>query len=1264
MRQKLPCEDANLLGRLMQEGTLSPEILDRLLGAYSVFEYRGGKCFRRHASDTYLKMLYLDDAAAQSFGDILEAIVPEDRALLRAIFESDSAERNNCRFRRVQRDGRLICLEMEILQLKRGADAALFCGILRDVTEEAKTSADLEASNSAFEKIFHISQEDRADMQAHLGWLDPNRGEMLSLLADVLPIGMIGGYCEEGFPLYFVSREMYRMMGYGSRAEFVEAIQGRVANTIYYEDMDQVTQELGGNFSEGMTYTIAYRMPRKDASLFWVLDKGRVIRTEEGRLAILSFCMDITEIMEKVENLRQDMQLLKQQNQELQYLNNTIPVGYHRCANTPDYDFTFVSNRFARMLGYTRQEIREQFDDKFKNMVHPDDWARLFSGEGRTENLREGEHRYEYRMRARDGYRWVVDQTEYVTGLGEPFFQGAIMDVTERVRLREELKTSVNAFRIAAREAGNLIFTYNRREQAIYCDAEIARTFGVEMRQTGVPYGIVERGDIVSADTAQTYIDIHEAILRGEHEAGGIVKLSSAEGMERVYELRLQMVLDDAGENTDVAVGVYRDITDSYARMQELEKTRRTLLTTREKLREERQEQLDMIYALGREYYALWRVDLDADTLILRRSENLRTAAMADAGQNEYQNYSQSLERFARNRVHPEDRELLMREASLARIRERLAEEDAFSVRIRRRAEGASDYTYVEWRIVRLINTSGGHTALIAVKDVEGDVRQEARQQSLLRDALSAAEHANRAKTTFLSNMSHDIRTPMNAIIGFASIAAGHIDNRDRVQDCLEKIMSSSNHLLSLINDILDMSRIESGKLSVQEKECNLSERIHNLVNMVRPQMRAKRLEFLVDTIDVRDEDLIFDPLRLDQVLINILSNAVKFTPAGGLVSFTIRQEDSPVSGCGRYVFIIRDTGIGMSEGFLKRIYDPFERERSSTVSGVEGTGLGMAITKNTVDMMGGEIEIESQIGRGSTFTVRFDFRRQDVARNQAQLRELEGLRALVVDDEFETCDSVTRMLGQIGMRSEWTTSGREAVFRARKAHDDGDPFYSYIIDWLMPQMDGLETVKQIRRVIGDEAPIIILTAIDYSEIEEEARAAGVTAFCNKPLFLSDLRNVMVEAGQASRKERTQPKRPAQNFRGTRVLVVEDNELNREIATEILRDVGFEVETSSDGSIAVEMVRKSRERYYDLILMDIQMPVMDGYEATRAIRYLPRKDVVEMPIIAMTANAFEEDRERALQNGMNAHIAKPLNIESLMNTLARCLSAKPEQGKA
>ena len=525
-----------------------------------------------------------------------------------------------------------------------------------------------------------------------------------------------------------------------------------------------------------------------------------------------------------------------------------------------------------------------------------------------------------------------------------------------------------------------------------------------------------------------------------------------------------------------------------------------------------------------------------------------------------------------------------------------------------------------------------------------------------LQVAVEKAESANRAKSTFLSNMSHDIRTPMNAIIGFTTLALSNIDDTDRVKDYLGKTLASSNHLLSLINDVLDMSRIESGKIHLEEVEVNLSDVLHDLKTIVSGQIFAKQLELYMDVMDVTDEDVYCDKTRLNQILLNLLSNAIKFTPAGGTVSVRVRQLAGKVRGCGQYEFRIKDNGIGMSQEFAQKIFEPFERERTSTVSRIQGTGLGMAITKNIVDMMGGTIEVQTAQGKGTEFTVCVPMRAQTEQRPVEKITELEGLKALVVDDDFNTCDSVTKMLVKVGMRAEWTLSGKEAVLRARQSIEMSDVYHAYIIDWRLPDMNGIEVTRQIRS-LHDDTPIIILTAYDWSDIEVEAKAAGVTAFCAKPMFMSDLRETLMSAlGQkpADAVQRLLPEKNA-DFKGKHILLVEDNELNREIAQEILQEYGFLVDTAENGAVAVEKVSTAAPGSYDLVLMDVQMPIMDGYTATRKIRALDDPARAKLPILAMTANAFDEDRRNALESGMNGFLSKPIVIGDLVQELHKIL---------
>ena len=636
---------------------------------------------------------------------------------------------------------------------------------------------------------------------------------------------------------------------------------------------------------------------------------------------------------------------------------------------------------------------------------------------------------------------------------------------------------------------------------------------------------------------------------------------------------------------------------------------------------------------LSRDYMHNWKID--------------------DFGQDIYGgvgSYSTLMGGYVRDHVAERDRERCFEMTSPAYILKQFKTHDRFSVGMVDTMRGDErDYLFDFLKV-----SEEGNCFVMCCTDVTESVAKERERQQQLAEALSMAESANRAKTTFLNNMSHDIRTPMNAIIGYTGLAASHIDNKAQVQDYLGKIGQSSDHLLSLINDVLDMSRIESGKMNLDEKPESLPDIIRTLKDIVQADVRAKQHDFFIDTVNVHDELIVCDKLRLNQVLLNILSNAIKYTAAGGTISMRITEKTVKPSGYGTYEFRIKDNGMGMTPEFVKQIFDPFTRVKSSTVSGIQGTGLGMAITKNIVDMMGGKIEVSSELGSGTEITLTFDFMLQDGPRESVSIPELQGLRALVADDDANTAFSIYGMLKEVDMRAEWCASGKEAVFRAEASYQEGDLFKVYIIDWLMPDMNGVETTRRIRRAIGDDVPIIILTAYDWSDIEEEAREAGVTAFVSKPLFPSDLHAVLGACLGAVTEEVAAPVTLSYDFEGKRILLVEDNELNREIATEILEEEGFVVESAEDGDIAVDLLRIATADTYDLVLMDVQMPRMNGYEATRQIRALGT-DVARIPILAMTANAFEEDRRAALDAGMDEHIPKPINVETLKDTLARFL---------
>ncbi len=663
---------------------------------------------------------------------------------------------------------------------------------------------------------------------------------------------------------------------------------------------------------------------------------------------------------------------------------------------------------------------------------------------------------------------------------------------------------------------------------------------------------------------------------------------------------------------------------------------------------------------LYEDYFGVYFVNLEDDTVRSIRDSSVYEKGKLYGGATKY---STAILEFSKA-VLPEFRETWENMASVEFMRSYLAKDDK------------REYNYRalkgEWRRVTtfVVERKNGVpvTVILAFMFIDNVTAQKMeldakiaeqklaleQQQKLLEKALVQAESANKAKTMFLSNMSHDIRTPMNAIIGFTNLALNNLNDPAIVKNYLDKTVVSSTHLLSLINDILDMSRIESGKISLELVECNLSEVMHDLNTIILGEATAKHQHLYMDSFNIENENVVCDKLRLHQVLINLLSNAVKFTPEGGHIHAFVRQIATD-GQTGTFEFHVKDDGIGMSPEFLKVLYDPFERERTSTISKTQGTGLGMSITKKIVDMMGGTIDVVSAPGKGTEYTVCLSLKVQETPVDLTKLASLQNARALVVESDYNACSSATHILNRLGMRAEWTMYGKEAVLRVQESVHRNEGYSVIIVDSVLLDMDCVDVVRQISSIPMDVKPIVIMTSYDWTGIEKDARNAGVANFMSKPLFLSEVHNVLARATGASTDDDEKDDGCVENFSGKKLLLVEDNELNREIAQSVLESLGFVVDSVEDGSVAVERLKTATPGAYDVILMDVQMPVMDGLEAARRIRAMDSDYCKNVPIVAMTANAFEEDRKAALEAGMNEHVAKPIDVDKLKKVLRNFL---------
>lgn len=1038
------------------------------------------------------------------------------------------------------------------------------------------------------------------------------------LLGDSVPGGMMGGYIGDGFPFYFINRKMLDYLGYEEESEFIADIGGLISNCMHPDDREMVDESVAVQLQKSDGYTVEYRIRKKDGSYIWVHDVGRTVAAENGRPAIVSVCIDIT--------------AQKKLSEELLHLYNNIPGAVFRCRFDADFSVIDANDGLFEFLGYSREEFAEM-GNKMSAVIHPDDLAIM--SEQLLAQLQYGNTiQNENRLICKDGtVKWISIKAQLLQEADGAQFFCVFLDITDEKRLQKrnrELYEQELAYfaELSSAEGsiqGTLNVTRNRLESYLSTSDVAVAHVGDTYTQTiwnladsaadpakGEEIRITLEREKVLADYAAGKVDYHFTFLR-----------RSKRGSPFWGSTRLRTYLNP--ETGDLIMFFYTsDVTEQ--RLQE-----------------------QLLYKIARiDYEMLTEIDIYRDTYRTLSFEDTQQKLVAPKG--EFQKEAANLaERFMEEPVRRE----YLRKLDYTYMKEQLQKEPVYTFTVEE--HDAEKNKRVKRLEIFYIEKALGRVC-IARSDVTNLVQKEQKQREELAAALVAAEQANAAKTDFLSRMSHEIRTPMNAIIGMSTIAAQSIGNDEQVADCISKIGISSRFLLSLINDILDMSRIESGKCLLKSEKFPIEEFLCGLNSICYNQADAKGVDFECIVDPVLDDYYIGDAMKLQQVLLNILSNAIKFTGEGGTVTFSVEQrkrtKDDAVLR-----FVVNDTGVGMSEEYLPHIFEPFSQESTGTTAIYGGTGLGLAISKNIVDLMDGKITVRSIKGIGTEFTidVKLGITEEEKLRHRQKKTtyNFSHLKTLVVDDDVAVCESALVTLREIGIDAEWVDSGYKAIERVRTLRDMEKYFDMILIDWKMPEMDGIETARRIRTLVGPDVTIIIMTAYDWGSIEQEAKLAGVNLLMSKPMFKSSLISAFSKAlgDKEEQIQQAEAETAEYDFTGKRLLLAEDNALNTEVAVMLLKSKGFVVDTAENGLKALELFSKSKAGDYAAILMDIRMPLMDGLTATTGIRHLSNADAAAIPIIAMTANAFDNDIEKSKAAGMDAHLAKPIDPERLYQTL-------------
>lgn len=1094
-------------------------------------------------------------------------------------------------------------------------------------------------------------------------------------------------YSKNLFGITCMNYEAEKITGYDINEILSSPHKIDISKMVYAKDIGMVMNEIASLVLTGKSKKIEYRIISKDGSVHWMSGKFAFIESMNPRenapghinIIINSFvCID--DRKEAEENLRHSSiayNLLKDSYYRIGYVNlkkDTL-LNLKLDEKEDEYEKRF-NRKYSDVINHCGENLVHTDDrDTFMQLLNPENLLKLFKDKKEVIS-------FSYQRLVDGKYMWVQsevipldDYTQdkprvvwYVKNITEQKAREAkynqtilqknaeLMNVNEELNRRIALTSSLSEIYISCYEINMLTGCYDELKAKTYVHNIIPKRGAAS---ESLEYFVDIFVSREYKEEMEKFIDLStlDERLKGNQiismeYAGTMIKWGRV-GFVPVY-------CDDSGKLIEVLF-ISQDISNEIgmdgkmARQlyEVLQEKNKNLAVLNAELEREKKQYHDAL-TISSEYS--FSVDLNTEMLTKDiRSKNGKSF-VTELGLKLPVNINEFNRKYIETNslrfINPEREKLWFTQGLL----------DAFD-----KGENNIEVEFYISSVDRYLKTNAlmsrdevtGHVnAFVIGNDITTVRKKEDNAKKALMEAYDAANLANEAKTDFLSKMSHDIRTPMNAVIGMTAIALNNLDDKEKVAYSLKRISSSSRHLLGLINEVLDMSKIESGKMNLNEEEFCLSEMFTDILDMVRPQVSKMHHDLQVKLPEVEHEEVIGDRMRIQQAFINIIGNAIKYTPEGGKIDITVSEKRSRTPKASFYKFAFKDNGIGMSEEYIKHIFEPFSRAEDSRVDRIQGTGLGMPITRNILRMMNGDLKVESELGKGSVFTATMLLKLQDT--KEVDTSKLRGLSVLVVDDDKTACEAMCDMLDAIGMRSEWTDSGKEAVEKTAKRHRNEDDYFAVIVDWQMPEMNGIETAKAIRKNVGKNLPIIVMSAYDRSDIENEARAAGVNAFLTKPIFRLNVINMFKQFADGEFDDDVQPKNTSLeaggfDFSGKRVLLVEDNKINMEIANEILKMTNIEVEEAVNGQIAVEKFEKNGIGYYDIILMDIQMPVMNGYEATRKIRSLKREDAKYVPIIAMTANAFTEDVVNAKKAGMNEHIPKPIDLNKFICTIKNWL---------